>query len=143
MLSVGVGVPVLYEICQTHSLVSGEEDPTGLTKLDVIVTEVVHSVEAPVEDLSGPLQGVEGDVERVPGAEDHEVPHLAAVGPDLLCQVVRSVVDSEAVKRTAGTKTWNLGPVQPGAATMHWIINFPLNYTFKGEPRLWLSGKTY
>ena len=51
------------------------------TKFDVVLTKVVHPVEASVEDLCGPLQGVEGDVERVSRAKHHQVPHLATVRP--------------------------------------------------------------
>ena len=100
--------------------------PAVLTKLDVIITEIVDPVEAPVEDLSGPLQGVEGDVEGVPGAEDHEVPHLAAVRPYLLRQVIGSIIDSQAVKGTAGTKTWNVGP-QCSPNALDYQVSIELN----------------
>ena len=77
----------------------------GVTKLHIVLTEVIHSVEASVEDLSSSLECVESNIERIPSAEHHQVPHLSTVRPYLLCQVVRAVIDSEAVKGTAGTKT--------------------------------------
>ena len=51
-----------------------------LTKLNIVIAEVVHSVEAPVEDLSSSFECMEGDVQGVPSAEDNQVPHLTTVG---------------------------------------------------------------
>ena len=49
------------------------------TKLDIVIAEVVHSIEAPVEDLSSSLECMEGHIEGVASAEDNQVPHLATV----------------------------------------------------------------
>ena len=51
-----------------------------LTKLNIVIAEVVDSIEAPVEDLSSSLECMEGDIEGVPSAEDNQVPHLTTVG---------------------------------------------------------------
>ena len=50
-----------------------------LTKLNIVIAEVVDSIEAPVEDLSSSLECMEGHIEGVPSAEDNQVPHLATI----------------------------------------------------------------
>ena len=50
-----------------------------LTKLNIVIAEVVDSIEAPVEDLSSSLECMEGHIEGVPSAEDNQVPHLTTV----------------------------------------------------------------
>jgi len=69
-------------------------------ELNIFLAEVVQSKESTIKHLRCSLQCCEGDVEQVGRAEHHQVPHLAAVGPYLLCQVVRAIVDCHPVKRT-------------------------------------------
>ena len=92
-----------------------------LTKLYIILAKLINPEESPVEDLCRPLEGVEGDVELVVSAEHNQVPHLAAVGAwkethfeniryficftNFVSQVVRAIVDSQAVKWAAENKT--------------------------------------
>jgi len=73
-----------------------------LTKLDIFIGELVEAKESSVEDLGRALESLEGDVEKILGAEHYKVPHLAAVGPDLVPQPVRTVVDGHTVKWAAG-----------------------------------------
>lgn len=86
VLGVCVGVSVLDEV-----------------KLNVVIAEVVDTVEAPVEDLGSSLECMESDIEAVASAEHHQVPHLTTVCSYFLRQVIWSIIDSQAVKRTVSS----------------------------------------
>ena len=55
-----------------------------LTKLNIVIAEVVDTIEASIEDLSRSLECVESYIETVPSAEHHQVPHLTTVGSYIL-----------------------------------------------------------
>ena len=57
------------------------------TKLNIVIAEVVHSIETPVEDLSSSLECMEGHIEGVSSAEDNQVPHLATVCPCIVTDI--------------------------------------------------------
>ena len=77
-------IRVLDKIWKRKFLLHHSEKPGiihfPLTKLYIILAKFIYPEESSVEDLRRPLEGVEGDVELVVGAEYHEVPHLAAIG---------------------------------------------------------------
>ena len=98
VLGVSVGVAVLDEVYDEETDYYRLEVPkerSAFTKLNIVIAEVVDTIEASIEDLSSSLECVEGDIETVPSTEHHQVPHLTAVRSCI-------VIERELIRGKAG-----------------------------------------
>lgn len=92
-------------------------------KLYIILTELINPEKSSIKNLGSPLERVKCDIELVVSGEDHQVPHLTTVGANFLGQIVRTIVDCEAVKRAVRASVEQIKISELQSDSLSWISN--------------------